>query len=627
MKKKKTKKAAKRSEADRSTEPYVKHFAIILAVGILVRIIYNVNLTNNIFLGNYTADSLALHTWATMIFAGKTENEAFFRAPLFPHIVALLYRIFGVSPWPVIVFQNLLGLLTGIVSYFFARRLFGSTVAFWAGLVVVVYPTLIFFEGETMITTLSVLLYTLTAYRLLLAVHEPTARKVVIAGVVFGLAAITRPTILPLVIIFPMALLVKHGIRHYRKAASKTLVFAAALMIPILPVTLTNLIKGGEFVLISTQGGANFYIGNNREADGITVFALGPLLRAGPYRDNIWTSSVDQAERLTGKKLTQSEVSSFWYRETFKEMKNDPRRAIGLLVRKFYLFWHGQEIYNNRPLYFTSEYSWLMKVLLWKKIISFPSGILFPLMFLGLILAFVKGYDAIVPASFLLLFAVAVSLFFVCSRFRQPIVPLAIIFGMFALHTLKTQLLKNRKAFALSGIILVLLIAGLNCGGNIDSKTNLSQFHASIGTACINKRNFTKGITHLERSLEISPRNISAYEALGQAYMSLGKLAQAERVYKQGIEHYPAKTSFHYYLGIIYHRREDFEKAKEHYQLTLKYSPESAHALSQLGSIFEQQNQLDSALYYYQQLVRIQFNDAKLKGKIEELKQALKASQ
>jgi len=59
-------------------------------------------------------------------------------------------------------------------------------------------------------------------------------------------------------------------------------------MIPILPVALRNIIEGYEFVLISTQGGANFYIGNCKDADGITVVALGPQLRGG---GNIMTIS------------------------------------------------------------------------------------------------------------------------------------------------------------------------------------------------------------------------------------------------------------------------------------------------------------------------------------------------
>lgn len=619
---KKAKQTGKEPQVGRLANKTFRHLLVVLLTGAVVRLIYDAGLSDSIFLGNYTSDSLALHTWATMILTGQTENEAFFRAPLYPHLVAVLYRVFGVSPWPVIVFQNLLGLLTGVVSYLFARRLFGSTVALGAALLVVVYPTLIFFEGETMITTLTVFLYTLAAYRLLLAVREPTVRRVVTAGVVFGLAAITRPTILPLVIIFPIALLAGHGISSYKKAVSKTLVFAAALMIPILPVTLTNLIKGGEFILISTQGGANFYIGNNREADGITVVALGPLLRVGPYRDNIWTSSVDEAERRTGRKLTQSEVSSFWYRETFKHIENDPGRALRLLVKKFYLFWHGQEIFNNRPVYFAGEYSWLMKALVWRKIINFPSGILFPLMFLGLILAFVKGHDVMVPALFVLLFAVAVSVFFVCARFRQPVVPLAIIFGVFALHMLKTQLLGKGKVFVFSGVLLLLLIAGLNWGGNVDSKTNLSHFHAAIGIAHVNGRHYTTGIAHLQKSIRLST-NLSAYEALGQAYLFLGKLAQAERAYREGLEHFPTHPSFRFHLGAIYQRREDFEKAKEHYYLTIEHAPEYAPAIAQLATVFEHQNQPESALYYFQRLEELLPNDLKVKAKIDSLRQAV----
>jgi tetratricopeptide (TPR) repeat protein len=132
---------------------------------------------------------------------------------------------------------------------------------------------------------------------------------------------------------------------------------------------------------------------------------------------------------------------------------------------------------------------------------------------------------------------------------------------------------------------------------------------------------------HLERSLQISPRNLGACEALGQAYLFLGKLVKAERVYRQGLEHFPTHPSFCFHLGVIYQKREDLEKAKEHYHLTLEYAPESAPALFQLSSIFEQHNQFDSALYYCERLQRVQPYDERLNAKIEELKRALEASQ
>ncbi len=585
--------------------------------------IYDIGLGSSVFIGNYTGDSLALHTWATKILAGQTENEAFFRAPLYPYVVALLYKIFGVSPWPVIIFQNLLGLLTGIVGFFCARRLFGPTVAFWAGLVIVLYPTLIYFEGETMITALAVFLYTLAVYRLVIAIREPGVRNVFVAGIVFGLAAIARPTILPLVVIFPVAFLATFGMGSYKQAVGKSLVLAVGLFLPVLPVTLTNLIKGGELVLISTQAGANFYIGNSAESDGTTVVALGPLRRVGPYRDNIWTSSVDEAERHLGRTLTQSEVSSYWLREAFRDIQSDLGRAAGLFVKKFYLFWHGQEIYNIQPLYFAGEYSGLMKVLLWRKMIDFPSGLLFPLMAMGMVLAVVRRRRVLVPILFALLFAVAVATFFVCARFRQPIVPLAIVFAVFGVDALLRLLRENARTFAVGCLGLLLLTAALNWGGNVDSETNWSQFHAGIGTAYVNKRNFSTGIIHLEKSLEIVPSNLGAYETLGQAYLTLGKLAQAESTYKRALARFPDHASFSFHLGLIHQTRQDFESARQQYDAALRHSPDYVPALVQLVSIFEHKNQPESALYVLQKLAVLQPDEVRVKQKIQELRESM----
>lgn len=195
-------KGAASSGKARRREPFpVRDVAVIVVVGLVLRIIYDIGLAGSLFFENYILDSLVLHTWATDIVNGAVAERAFFRAPLYPYTLATLYMVFGESQWSAVVFQNLLGVLTAVVVYFFARRLFGSRIALWAGIVTAAYPTLIYFEGEVMTTALEVFLYTLTLYRLYLAVEQPETRNLVIAGLVFGLAAITRPTILPLAII------------------------------------------------------------------------------------------------------------------------------------------------------------------------------------------------------------------------------------------------------------------------------------------------------------------------------------------------------------------------------------------------------------------------------------------
>lgn len=76
-----------------------RHVAVILAAGVVVRLIYDVHLTDSIFFGSYLGDSQVLHAWATRILVRQAENSVFFRAPLYPYLVALLYRLFDVSPW------------------------------------------------------------------------------------------------------------------------------------------------------------------------------------------------------------------------------------------------------------------------------------------------------------------------------------------------------------------------------------------------------------------------------------------------------------------------------------------------------------------------------------------------
>ncbi len=595
---------------------------IILAIGAVARVVYDMALSGSVFLGVYMTDSLVLHTWATEILAGETADLAFFRAPLYPYLVAALYKFFGVSAWSVIIFQNLLGLLTGIVAYFLARLLFGQTVAFWAALTVVVYPTLVFFEGETMITTTTVFLYSLAVYRLLLAVQEPIFKNVFLAGLVFGLAAITRPTILPLAIIFPVVYLVRYRLAALKAALINTLMFAVVMFIPILPVTMVNMVKGGEFILISTQGGVNFYIGNNKDADGISVRAPGPNLRVGHYQDNIWTSSMDEAEHRNGRAMSQSEVSSFWYREAFRDMRSDPWRAVKLLSRKFYLFWHGQEIFNNKPVYYAGEYSWLMRVLIWKQGLNFPSGILFPLMFAGALLAFVRKKEILVPFLFIMLFALVVSAFFVCARFRQPIVPLAIVVAAFGAAELRLLLTTNWKRFAACVALIGLLAVGLNWGGNVESAENLSQFNAAVGGAYLNKREHERAVEYFERALKYLPDNLGVYDLLGQSYVAIGRTEDAKRIYTRGIEQFPTYPVFNFNLGQIYQNQGQFEKAKECYRAVAEYAPEFAHVFDRLANIFDKENQADSALYYYRRLAELRPDDSRVRAKIRSLERA-----
>jgi tetratricopeptide (TPR) repeat protein len=416
--------------------------------------------------------------------------------------------------------------------------------------------------------------------------------------------------------------LLASGRSRWKLTIQRALPAILGVLLPILPVTVRNAVVADDFVPISTQGGVNFYLGNHPDADGISVEmpALGPITPGGRYEDNVWTSSEQIAEYELGRDLKQSEVSSYWFDRGFDAILADPIRAVGLLAKKFYLMWHGQEIFNNKSPYYAGEYSWLMRVLLWRYGLSFPSGLLFPLMFAGIYLAISQRRKVFIPVSALLIFALTVSAFFVCSRFRQPLLPIAAIFAAYAVFETIRHFRQGRRQTAVKAVSLaVILIVALNLGGNIESKLNLSQHHNVIGNMHFANGQFLQAAEQFEKALEVSPENAQTYGSLGAAYGKAGRLADAERVLKQGLEHHPRSPEFHFNLGLVYKQSNRNQMAINHFRSAIKYDPAREMPYLGLAAIFEETGQLDSARAVYRRLLDQRPDSWKARQKLDEL--------
>ena len=106
---------------------------------------------------------------------------------------------------------------------------------------------------------------------------------------VFGLSAIARPTILPFVAAVGVWIVVTRwrsgGIRA---ALHEAVLFGVGVALPIAPVTLHNYLADGDLVLVASNGGVNFYIGNNPESDGVTAVVPGTRAdRWGGHEDQV----------------------------------------------------------------------------------------------------------------------------------------------------------------------------------------------------------------------------------------------------------------------------------------------------------------------------------------------------
>jgi len=224
-------------------------FALALAVRIANLIFLSGNDPNFLL---PQVDCLWHHRWAVEIATGNFwGDEVFFRAPLYPYLVGVIYKLLGVHITLIKAIQVAVSSASCVLLYLLARVTFSERVARLASLFIVFYGTLIYYETELLIPVLIIpldLLFLLLVYK-----FRDSARfgHWLVVGVVGGLSAIARPNIL---ILFPIyffwLLLQKYGTARIRSSLP-ALALTVGVLICVLPVTVRNYLVAEDLVLIS----------------------------------------------------------------------------------------------------------------------------------------------------------------------------------------------------------------------------------------------------------------------------------------------------------------------------------------------------------------------------------------
>ena len=121
--------------------------------------------------------------------------------------------------------------------------------------------------------------------------------------------------------------------------AKRVAAFCAPLCIIVGAVTLRNYVIADDFVLISSNGGENLYIGNNPNAAG--VFSLVEGLSGDIEYQNEEATTL--AATNIGRSVKRSEVSNYWLHEAMSFVRNQPRAFVKLLAKKLSFVFSGTE--------------------------------------------------------------------------------------------------------------------------------------------------------------------------------------------------------------------------------------------------------------------------------------------
>ncbi|MEW6051562.1 MAG: tetratricopeptide repeat protein [Candidatus Zixiibacteriota bacterium] len=462
-------------------------------------------------------------------------NEPYYRAPLYPYLFALIYRVADHSLYWSRIIQITIGSLLPLLVLLLGTRLFGRRIALWGAAIAMVYPTFLYHDVTILITSLKTLLAVLLVWQLYRTEDTPTAGNFAASGLLLGLASLARPNFL---VLFPaLALWVWVQLKDrigVKSAVQKYLLLVVSCVVVILPVTIRNYVAAKDVVLIAWQGGFNFFLGNNRAANGWSATAPGiDATWEGGYKE-----AVVIAENQEGRPLKRSEVSDFWYQRGWQEIQADPGHFAALTFKKTRLFFQGYEIPNNEDPYNVRQFSWLIRPLLLAGVIKIPFGILAPLALLGIGLSLRHWRKYLILYVFLAAWIGSFLFFFVCARYRQPLLPFLILFAVAATAQLVDWFQKRRwKNLSLSLLVLILLIVESNHSLlGIDRRRTEAENQVMFGTVYLDQNRRSEAETYFRSAVAADPTFAPAHINLAIVCSQTGQTEEAVAHYRTALE-------------------------------------------------------------------------------------------
>jgi 4-amino-4-deoxy-L-arabinose transferase-like glycosyltransferase len=449
-------------------------------------------------------DALYHVEWARAFARGaEFQDGPFFRAPLYPWALGIVFALFGDGLLLPRLLQAALGAVCTLLVYGIGRRAFDRRAGALAALLHATSWIAIFYDGELLLEALATPLFLLGLWLALGLAERPAPRGLLLTGLAFGLSAITRPNVLLFLPVLAAWLFLR-GARG-RAGLVRVGLLALGTLAPILPITAINAAEGDR-VLISYQAGVNLWIGNNPHSDGSTAIAPGT-------RPDWWGGFEDthaQAAQAEGRELRPSEVSRHYVRRTLAAIGDDPAWWLGHLAWKLRLFWMDWELGNNEEPRFFAQRTFL-------RYLPVSFGSLAALAAIGLWAARRSDRAHAPLALFALVYTVSVVLFFVNARFRLPVLPVLAVYAAHGAWWIADAFAQRRRAAAAVAVAAVVALALGSAWLVPDTVRRNSDSNGllQLGQAELRAGDHAAALVQLERALELWPRNEVARDALG----------------------------------------------------------------------------------------------------------------
>jgi tetratricopeptide (TPR) repeat protein len=571
----------------------------ILALALVLRLAHLWAVRDQPFVAGLAMDSQEYDRWAQQIAAGDwLGSRVFFQAPLYPYLLAGVYAVLGHRLALVYLLQILLAVAGCWALYRAGREMAGERAGLAAALLASVYGPFLFYDVQLLKESLAVTAASFLLWALAAARTRPGLARWLGAGALLGVLALLRENALLLVpFLLPLAW---RGEDRWTGFWRRGAAVVAGLALALLPVAIRNGLVGGDFLPTSSQGGVNFYIGNNTGADG----TYQPIVPGKQIPELERQEPARLAEQALGRRLSAGEVSGFWLGRALGWAREHPGDFLRLQIHKLRMFWSWYEWPDAVDYYWVKTLSPVLRL----PLLEFGGAVILALT--GLVLV----RRRLAPFAPALLFALgwmaSTVIFFLFARYRLPALPALLVLGGVAAAEIPEAWRSRRgQAIGLAAIcaaaFLLPRVVGFaprmdlvhyNLGRLFEEQGKPDeageQYRAAFALnpkdflACLNlgnlaarERDWPAALRFYQQAAALEPRSDDAESNLGGAYLAIRDLVQAEAHLERALALNPRNLPALQNKTLLLARRGDLGAARELNRRLLELDPENSGAL------------------------------------------------
>lgn len=547
----------------------------------------------------------------------EIPSTPFFRPPGYPYFLAGIYRFLSNTYQAPVILQLLMGVWNVWLAFVIGRRWFGDRIALlWAGFMAT-YWSLVFFEGELLEPPLLVNLTLVFLWSMGRWIERPGFRRGLIAGVVAGLLALTRPNMLAA----SVGIGLWAGWKLIREADQRrawllaSVGFATALFALVAVSAVRNYRVSGEAVLITSNAGINLFIGNNDAAQGI--FNEPPEI--APFGSVYEVPQLlSRLEQKIGHPMGHAEASRYFSGLALSWISSHPDAFLILMAKKVFLFWGSAIVGNNKADSFERAFSPVLSRL--PGSFALMMGLALP----GFLLWFrrcpvagsgdspwlsgahpqVRSF-VVMSGCFVLFGFLSYWPFFAAERYRLAWLPLVLLFAACGVGAMIGWFRSGQLAPA--GLALLAAIAGyaVLAPNWADYQPSEADWYYYRGVGHMSHEQFEQAEAYLRKAWEVRPHHTRTLGTYGLALLQLNRNQEAAARLAEALRADPDRPGYLSRYGIALARLGKNPEAIRVFTRALALTPDAADLYQNLGLALARTGRTKEALAAFDEAVRL----------------------